>query len=631
MKKWKYLLGVFALSCVFSGCSTDGTEDSSNVNNSQNITAGTYEGESEGFHGNVTASVTIDENGKISDVEVDASGETEEIGGAAAPKLAEQVVEAQSVNLDTISGATATSTAALAAISMAIEKSGANITDYEVAVEKDGEDETLEADIVVVGTGGAGTAAALTAAEAGKDVVVIEKNDFVGGNTKLSSGFFAVETELQKEAGVETTVDEAVTQLLEFNSYLSNGPLTRNIVASSAETVAWLQEEGMEMYLQEETTQFAHGDDAYKARSYHKYVDTETGFSAIYDKLEDLGATIIMNTSLTELQYEENKVTGIIAEKEDGGVLTVNAKASIICTGGFGANTDKVNELMGTTEMQSLGVANNGEGLASMVEAGATDIDGTPLLHAAQLAEGEVKQDSAGENLAGYSSSSLTQLLMSPLLWVNPQGVRFVNEDVVYDTAYWANAAYSAGGKYYIIVDEATLEDYTNGTDMLLSQSGPGPNTDKADFIELANQAIEGGTAFKGDSLSDLANEVGFDEEKFADTISRYNQLIEDKEDTDYQKDAASMKYSVSEGPFYAFDCRAVYLGTVGGVKVSESLEVLNKDAQPIEGLYTGGANAGGYYEGNGYPPYEGLASGFSWTSGRIAGQTAINYLSDNE
>ncbi|KAF1297726.1 hypothetical protein BAU15_13195 [Enterococcus sp. JM4C] len=508
-----------------------------------------------------------------------------------------------------------------------MEKSGAKLSDYEVAVEKNGEDETLEADVVVVGTGGAGTAAALTAAQAGKKVVVIEKNDFVGGNTKLSSGFFAVETALQKEAGVKTSVDEAVNQLLEFNDYLSNGPLTRAIVESSAETVAWLQEEGMDMYLQKETTQLSHGDDAYKSRSYHKYTDSEKGFTTLYAKLEELGAKVLMNTSLTELQTEGDKVTGIVAEKEDGGTLTVNAKANIICTGGFGADTEKVNELMGTAQMSSLGVPNTGEGLSSMVDAGATDIDGTPLLHAAQLAEGEVKQDSQGENLAGYSSSSLTQLLMSPLLWVNPQGSRFVNEDVVYDTAYWANAAYAAGGKYYIVVDEATLKDYTKGTDMILSYSGPGPNTDKADFVELANGSVEAGTAFKGDSLEDLAKETGFNEATLKETVDRYNQLVKGKEDTDYRKDSKSMKYAVSEGPYYAFDCRAVYLGTVGGVKVNEKLEVLNADEQTIEGLYTGGANAGGYYQGKGYPPYEGLASGFSWTSGRIAGQSAVEFL----
>lgn len=110
-------------------------------------------------------------------------------------------------------------------------------------------------------------------------------------------------------------------------------------------------------------------------------------------------------------------------------------------------------------------------------------------------------------------------------------------------------------------------------------------------------------------------------------SVTRYNQMVEAKSDTDYAKSADSLKYTVKDGPFYAFDTRAVYLGTIGGVRVNEHLQVLDQDGKVIPGLYTGGTNAGGYYEGAGYPPYEGLASGFTWTSGRIAGESILKYL----
>jgi fumarate reductase flavoprotein subunit len=215
---------------------------------------------------------------------------------------------------------------------------------------------------------------------------------------------------------------------------------------------------------------------------------------------------------------------------------------------------------------------------------------------------------------------------MSPLLWVDASGSRFVNEDVVYDTAFWANAAYAAGGKYYFIIDRATLEDYTAGTSIRISKAGPGANMEAGDFVALAEEAVAAGTAFKGSTVAELAEAAGMEVADLETTISRYNEMVKNQKDTDYNKSTASLKYPVGTGDYYAFDCRAVNLGTVGGIKVNEKLEVINIDYDPIKGLYAGGTNAGGYYEGQGYPPYEGLASGFAWTSGRIAGESASAY-----
>lgn len=222
-----------------------------------------------------------------------------------------------------------------------------------------GEDEEYVIPVVVVGAGGAGTAVALKAAEAGLEVIIIEKNGFVGGNTKISSGFFAVETKFQEEAGVETTFDEAVKQLLEFNDYLSNGPLTRAIVEQSADTVEWLDSLGMTITLQEGSLQQWHEGDAYKAQSYHTYDDTEAGFTAIYDRLEELGAVLHLNTTFNELIMEDGRVTGVVCQKADGGTMTVMADAVVVTTGGFGGNQAMVEEITGLSIMNSLGVPNS--------------------------------------------------------------------------------------------------------------------------------------------------------------------------------------------------------------------------------------------------------------------------------
>lgn len=616
------IIGIF----LMTGCGANETQTLSS-----DIKAGSYSATEKGFGGDVTVTVTISDGGLISDIVTVTDDETPTIGGEAADKLVASIVDNQSLGVDTVSGATVTSNAILKAVEDALLQADTDIDQWKnKKVAKSGIDEEVDVDVLVVGAGGSGTAAAIAAAETGAKLMIIEKTSSVGGNTRLASGFFAVDSALQKSEGLDLSVDEAVNRLLEFNAYLSNGPLTRSIVEKSSDTIDWLENAGMEFYLQQETTQFAHEDDVYKYKTYHKYKDSTIGFENLYKHLDGMDTELRLNTSLSSiLKDSEGKVVGITANKEDGGVLTVNAKATIICTGGFGSDLEKVEEIMQTPYLNSLGMPNYGEGITFMEEVGAINWDGTPLLHASQLAESEVVAESSSETLAGFSDSSLTQMLMSPLLWVDASGSRFVNEDVVYDTAFWANAAYAVGGKYYFIVDKATLEDYTKGTSMRLSECGPGPNKESDDFVALADKAVASGTAFKGSTIAELAQKAGMDPNKLESTITRYNDIIKNQNDTDYNKSSSSLQYAVETGDYYAFDCRAVFLGTVGGVKVNEKLEVINIDYKPIEGLYTAGTNAAGYYQGKGYPPYEGLACGFAWTSGRIAGESAIDYINN--
>lgn len=635
MKKSMSLLLVGAMSLsLLVGCSSkNGTNDATGSENnnetSSSVAAGVYTGTEKGFGGDVTVEVTVSEDGSISAITVDASNETPDIGGAAGPKVGESIVESQSLAVDTVTGATVTSTAVITAVTNALTEAGVDVEALKnKVVEKNGEDEEVTVDVVIAGAGGSGTAAALAAAEQGLNVLIIEKTAAPGGNSKLASGFFAIGTELQEAEGLEFSVDEAVNQLVEFNQYLSYAPLVRTIVEKSADTIEWLQGYGVDFYLPSETTQYAHLDNPYKWKTYHKFVDQSAAFNNMYASLEEMGAKVRYNTSLESVIKDENgTVTGITATKEDGGTLTVNATATVIATGGFGADTERAAEILKSDYYASLGMPNAGEGIDAIVDIGGIDWDSTPLLHACQLAEATVTTTSSSDTLAGFSDSSLTQLLMSPLLWVDASGTRFTNEDVVYDTAFWANAAYTVGGRYYIIVDEATLEAYSEGTEMLVSKAGPGANMELADMVALADEAVEAGTAFKGSTLEELAEATGMKADELTATVERYNTLVKNGKDTDYNKAEESLLYTVESGNYYAFDVRAVYLGTIGGVKVDEHLQVIDIDYNAIPGLYAAGTTAGGYYTGVGYPPYEGLACGFAFTSGRLAGESAAAYV----
>lgn len=491
-------------------------------------------------------------------------------------------------------------------------------------------EKTMKTDVLVAGTGGTGLAAAYAAAEEGLQVLVIEKQPQIGGNTKISSGFFAVNSKEQQAAGLHLSTQEAIAELADYNHYLSNGAIVSKIVNNSADTLAWLEGMGMEIKLNPtaNTTQFAHRDNDYRGGSYHMYQHKDESYARIQKTLEEAGVQFEFNTTLTDLITENGKVIGATATTADGDQLTINAAAVVVATGGYGGDAERVAKTMHTHALRTLGVPNNGEGMTAMEKVGATDIDSHALIHAAQMTKSKVTQKTSDKHLAGFSSNVLTQLLLTPQLWVNPKGERFANEDVVYDTVEWANAAWSQGGKYFFVVDKATLDTFTAGNNSVeVSKAGPGAATGTGDFTALAEEAVRGEQAVKGDTLAEVAAKAGLNPEVFAKTVADYNEAIHAKNDAQFSKSAKSLAYSVEQGPYYAFIGQAAYLGTVGGVRVDDNFAVLDDNFKPIPGLFTGGANAGGYYEGHSYPAFEGLASGFTWTSGRIAGTSAAAYV----
>ncbi|WP_296112994.1 FAD-dependent oxidoreductase [uncultured Limosilactobacillus sp.] len=488
----------------------------------------------------------------------------------------------------------------------------------------------LNTDVVIAGAGGTGLSAANAVVSNGLKTIVIEKLPQIGGNTKISSGFFAVDTKEQRAEGLHLSTEEAIRQLNEYNHYLNNGPLTRRIVENAKPTLESIEELGMEIKLNptSQTTQFAHLDNPYAGGSYHMYQNKDASYDRIQKSLEDKGVEFIFNTTMTKLiQAPDGQVQGLVAKDDQGETLQINAKAVVVATGGFGANEEWIEKVMHTNRMRSLGVPSKGEGMAAMFKAGGTMIDAHALIHAAQLAKSKVTQKTSSKHLAGFSDNPLTRVLLTPLMWVDPEGRRFTNEDTVYDTVLWANAGYNVGGMYYILVDTKTLNEYTAGHELKVSKAGPGATDAKGDFVALAEQSVQEETAFKGATLAELAQNAGFDYQELKESVERYNEAVRTQNDTEFAKPQASLKYPVEKGPFYAIKAQVAFLGTVGGMRVDDHLRVLNKDFKPIKGLYAGGANAGGYYEGQSYPAYEGLASGFSWTSGRLAGLAIVEDL----
>ena len=221
------------------------------------VTAGTYEGQAMGKLSMVKAAVTLDAEGRLTDVKLDVSGETPFLGGEAAKAMAPAMVKHQSTAVDAVTGATISSEAIRKAVIAAIEKAGGDPKKYDVKVAKKiGPSETMTADIVVVGAGASGTAAALAAAESGAKVLVLEKAPAVGGAGQIASGLFAVESSLQKEKFKndpellkQLTADNLYTLLMDYNHFLSNAPITRRVIEQSGSTIDWLQGHGAKFKL----------------------------------------------------------------------------------------------------------------------------------------------------------------------------------------------------------------------------------------------------------------------------------------------------------------------------------------------------------------------------------------------
>lgn len=610
-----------ALACVLGLCLLG----ASGASYAADVVAGDYTGSAHGKESDVKVTLGVDKAGKITHLAVDASGETPELGGVAGPQVGQAILEKQSLNVDGMTGATETSNAVKKAAEAALQQSGADLSRYQQSVAKvAGENQEMTTDVVVVGGGASGTAAALAAAEHGAKVIVLEKAPAVGGAGRIASGLFAVGSSQEKAKNINFTTDELYTRMMDYNHYLSNAALTRAVIDKSGSTIDWLTKYGVETELTDKNPQQGQDEDPIRWQIYHHYKDTNAAFKNMYANLDKMGGKLLTQTTGESLiKNEKGEVTGVIASKADGGKLTVHSRAVIIATGGFGGNKKMLTEAMLTDNISLLAWSNQGEGVKMAWQAGAAKWNvQSALLHANKL----VGEDAEKGN--GFNSNLLIRILKSPLLWVDVTGNRFADEAMVYDTAYWSNVSYSVGGNYFIVLDTPTLKRYTEEKLPFEISGGGAPNpTGSGDFVALVEAGVKKGDIFKGNTIEELAKNANMSVEKLKATTTAYNQAVKNKKDPLYLKDPKFLAFTVSSGPFYALKAEEVSLSSLGGVRVNEKLEATDKNIRSIPGLYVVGNDAAGFYSTPAYPPYQGLANGYAYNTGRIAGENAAQYI----
>jgi len=476
---------------------------------------------------------------------------------------------------------------------------------------------TERIDVVVAGAGGAGMAAALALAESGVKAAVFEKTCRSGGTTNYVEGVYAVESFLQRRRNIKATRDEGFNQMMEYSHWRANPRLVRAVVDKTADTIAWLEKYGVEFL--EPTADWLGGP-----RVWHLF----KGFGRdVIKKLvagaESRGVEIHYETRVKRLLRETGggPVTGVIVEGRDGAEVRVDASAMVIATGGYASNKEWVKKYtgydLGTDLFEVIHYDKVGEGIEMAWAAGAAEEGTGVLLFNIGMPPGTIEPD-----------MHMLGALGQPSLWINREGVRFCNEAIIENMIHTANNLSRQPGRYsFRIFDEETKRHLETYGGLNVGNYSPAlvPLTKLDEEIQTA---VEKGNSFVfvADTLEELALKMGVDAHAFRRTVEVYNGFCAKGRDDEFAKDRAYLR-PVRSPKFYAFKCHMDVLCTMGGIKINQKTEVIDKEGKVIHGLYAAGCDAGGMY-GDSYDlAASGIGSSFAFNTGRIAGESILSYL----
>ena len=525
---------------------------------------GTYEAEEQGFGGAVKVSLTV-EGGAITAVEITGDAETPGLGAVAVDQMDDQILAAQTPNVDGISGATVTSTAIITAATEALKAAGADIAAMDAnrkdtAAPAEQVEKEIETDIVIVGAGGAGMSAAITAHQAGKSVVLLEKMAYVGGNTtKATGGMNAAETHYQAEAGIEDSVDQFVADTMKGGKNINNPDLVRTMAENSAAAIDWLDTIGAPL----PKVSFSGG--ATNARIHAPADGSGVGgylVEAFSKKLAELGIEPLLNTKATELLTENGVVCGVKAESADT-LYTIRAKSVILASGGFGANEEMYcqyrPDLRGTVTTNAPGATGDGIVMAQAVGADLVDIEQIQL-------HPTVEQTTSMLITEGVRGDGA--------ILVNQKGERFINEMETRDVV--SAAELEQEGCYAYVVFDQRLRD----------------------GLKAIEKYVKNGLTVDAETPEALAEKIGCDPAVFAKTLSDWNSYVAAKNDPDFGR-ATGMEEDLSVAPFYAIKVAPGIHHTMGGVKIDTLTHVMDTEGNVIPNLYACGEVTGGVHGGN--------------------------------
>lgn len=623
------MAAIIAVSLFGYGCGAKSASTSSDAG-----VSGDFTGTAKGFGGDVSVTLTLTD-GTITGCTAEGKDETQGVGSQAIAKMPGEIAESGSIAVDGVSGATITSTAIKEAAAAALTAAGLNPDDYKTAVENDAaaEDSTVEADVVVVGAGGAGMTAAITAAGEGKSVVILESQSMVGGNSVRATGgmnagktVYQDENEFGESAGVEKTLktaaekyadNETITalaktvseqwaayqanptgyfdsvELMELDTMIGgkgiNDPeLVETLCANSADAIDWLDEHGITLH---NVSSFGGAS----VKRIHRPVNAEGKTVSVgsymipllQENCEKAGVKMMLDTTATEILTDANgAAVGVKATGASGETVTVNAKAVVLATGGFGANLDMVvkykPELKGFMTTNAPGIQGQGIEMAQAIGAATVDMD----------------QIQIHPTVEANTAALITEGLRGDgAVLINEEGKRFIDEVGTRDVVSAAEIA-QTGSYSWLVVDQAMV-----------------------DASSVIQGYIKKGYTVTGETYEELGKAMGVDAAAFAETMEKWNGYVEAKNDPDFGR--TSFANPLNTAPYYAVKVTAGVHHTMGGLKINANTEVLNEKGEVIPGLFAAGEVTGGVHGAN---RLGGNAVADFTVFGRIAGAAASDY-----
>ena len=599
---------------------------------------GTFEGKAYGNNGWLTVEVTIKDN-KITDIKTPGQRETKYLGDTAIREIGTDVLQYQTLNVDNIAGATVTSTALKTAIAQAIEKAGGDIAAFQKPVpekiKKVAGITKGSADLIIVGAGGAGLSAAVTAKDLGvKNVLVLEKMPVIGGNTlRCASAFNAADPDRQKALPMTETLKEAVVKAInekpvseehaklmadvkaKYEAYLKSGsktlfdcpewhalqtynggdkvgqiPLIRQYSNNVLDTLHWMQSKGSPVM-----DRVSQGAGALWQRTHQ--LDAPAGLGLIdplYQSAVKQGVNFKLGMRVQDLILnDKGRVIGVTATDKVGNKYEFTSKDGVIlATGGYSQNKEMRQKSAPhlTPEMVSTNQPGaTGDGIVIATRHGA-DTTGMNYVQVYPLATpGTGALQGRARKMSG----------LDDVIDVNKNGERFVKEDARRDE-FVAAIKKQPGGVVYDINDSSIVKPLNS-------------------FNEDVETLVSIGRIYKADSLADLAKQLGMPADKLEATVAEFNKMVEAKNDPKFGRKLFDRP--IVKPPFYATPRAPSIHHTMGGLQISTNAQVLDKNGKPIPGLYASGEVTGGIHGSN---RLGGNATADVLTFGRIAAKSAV-------
>ena len=599
---------------------------------------GTFEGKAYGNNGWLTVEVNIKDN-KITDIKTPGQRETKYLGDTAIREIGKDVLQYQTLNVDNIAGATVTSTALKTAIAQAIEKAGGDIAAFQKPVpekiKKVAGITKGSADLIIVGAGGAGLSAAVTAKDLGvKNVLVLEKMPVVGGNTlRCASAFNAADPDRQKALPMTETLKDAVVKAIsekpvseehaklmadvkaKYEAYLKSGsktlfdcpewhalqtynggdkvgqiPLIRQYSNNVLDTLHWMQSKGSPVM-----DRVSQGAGALWQRTHQ--LDAPAGLGLIdplYQAAVKQGVNFKLGMRVQDLILnDKGRVIGVTATDKVGNKYEFTSKDGVIlATGGYSQNKEMRQKSAPhlTSEMVSTNQPGaTGDGIIIATRHGA-DTTGMNYVQVYPLATpGTGALQGRARKMSG----------LDDVIDVNKNGERFVKEDARRDE-FVAAIKKQPGGVVYDINDSSIVKPLNS-------------------FNEDVETLVSIGRIYKADSLADLAKQLGMPADKLEATVAEFNKMVEAKKDPKFGRKLFDRP--IVKPPFYATPRAPSIHHTMGGLQISTNAQVLDKNGKPIPGLYAAGEVTGGIHGSN---RLGGNATADVLTFGRIAAKSAV-------